>query len=164
MRVASTPTNRGGYNTGYTNSNNYSGSYNRQGNSSYNSNLSNNYNNGYSNGYGNDRRPMRGNDYGERGRGGYNNRGGYSYPDRGGYNNDWRPGNENTPWQETGTRRKDGYSENIQSGERNGHTEDIVWEEGMLPEPIGNKRDRLNSKRTRSEDEEGEQDSRRQRF
>ena len=42
--------------------------------------------------------------------------------------------------------------------------EEIVWGTGNLPEPIGNnKRDRLNSKRIRSWEEDKDRDSRRPR-
>ena len=40
--------------------------------------------------------------------------------------------------------------------------EDVVWGAGLVPEPIG-QRGRINSKRTRSWEEEEDRDSRRQR-
>ena len=75
------------------------------------------------------------------------------------------------PWQDTGARRKDGqnHSENYQERDQRGQTEteaeEIMWGTGTLPEPIGTKpRERMNSKRNRSwEEEEEDRSSRRQR-
>ena len=165
----------GNYN-GNGNSNGY-GSYNGNNSGNCNGNSGGNYNgqNRYNNGAGN------GNGYG-RGRGNYEN--GYQYAgnnSRGGGTNsylpptrnrgrEWRPGNEERPWQETGARRKEGTNnpENPQDREQQRTqrtaTEEVEWEAGDLPEPIGKSRERANSKRNRSWEEDGDPSSRRQRF
>ena len=106
---------------------------------------------------------------GQRGRGGYNN---YAYNGpRGQFGNGYRgrrEGQEDRPWDETGARRKDIQPENIRNGEQDRpernytNQQEVEWGTGELPDPIGFKRDRINSKRTRSgSEDEGEQDSRR---
>ena len=73
------------------------------------------------------------------------------------------------PWQETGARRKDGpnhsenYQERDQRGQKETDVEEIMWGPGTLLEPFGAKpRERMNSKRDRSwEEDEEDRDSRR---
>ena len=73
------------------------------------------------------------------------------------------------PWQETGARRKDGpnhsenYQERDQHGQKETDAEEIMWGPGTLPEPFGAKpRERMNSKRDRSwEEDKEDRDSRR---
>ena len=98
---------------------------------------------------------------------GYNNSG-YN-GSRGPYGNGYggREGRNEGPWQENGARRKE-YPENHRNGdqdrpERNpAGQQEVEWETGELPDPIGFKRDRLGSKRTRSgSGDEDEQDTRR---
>ena len=175
--------NNGGHNSG---SNNFryrsSNGYNNGGNGGYNGN------NGYgSNGYGNNNNGYGNNSYrnntnggsgypnGTRGsRGRFTPEYNYNGPNRGGGGGGSGPGNNMTderPWQETGARRKDGqnHSENYQERDQRGQTEteaeEIMWGTGTLPEPIGTKpRERMNSKRNRSwEEEEEDRSSRRQR-
>ena len=157
--------------SGYNNSGNYGGNrYGANGNNGH----SNNYNNGYGNNtYRNNSNGGNGYLGGNRGGRGrftpeYNhsgsNRGGGG--GGGGYDNNMI---DERPWQETGARRKDGpnhsenYQERDQRGQKETDAEEIMWGPGTLPEPFGAKpRERMNSKRNRSwEEDEEDRDSRR---
>ena len=156
---------------GYNNGGNYGGNrYGANGNNGH----SNNYNNGYGNNtYRNNSNGGNGYLGGNRGGRGrftpeYNhsgsNRGGGG--GGGGYDNNMI---DERPWQETGARRKDGpnhsenYQERDQRGQKETDAEEIMWGPGTLPEPFGAKpRERMNSKRDRSwEEDEEDRDSRR---
>ena len=153
---------QGIYNNGNRGNSNYGGS--TYGGNTYRGNFDGGNNYG---GNGNNYRGGRGrfsNEYNENGRDINNspygaNRGG------GGGNAPTRP------WQETGTRNKEGQNraENYQERDQDGLArtvveEEVEWGSGSLPEPIGNKhRERLGSKRLRSWEEDEERDLRRQR-
>ena len=166
---------------GNGNGNNYGDRRNGNGNNSNNYNEYYNGNNSRYNGGGGGLRDRPGG----RGRGnpdnGYGNRRGYgnNYSYRGGEylppsrNNgsDWQPRYNERPWQETGARRKEGnnYQENFQDRATTRNTrsdmEEVEWETGNMPAPIGNNKGRNNSKRLRSwEEEEEDQNTRRQRL
>ena len=99
---------------------------------------------------------------------GYGNNNSYR---RGNNGSDWQPRYNERPWQETGARRKEGnnYQENFQDRATTRNTrsdmEEVEWETGNMPAPIGNNKGRNNSKRLRSwEEEEEDQNTRRQRL
>ena len=167
-------------------SNNYNG-YNGNNNGSYNRFGNNNgmwdrpsgrgrgnFDSGYGNGRG---RGNFDNGYGN-GRGFGNGNGfcGDNYlPPTRNNGSEWRPRNNDRPWQETGARRKEGnnyqdsYQENGQdrapAGNMREDTEEVEWMAGDFPAPIGNNKGRNNSKRNRSwEEEEEGQETRRQRL
>ena len=129
-------------------------------------NFDNGYGNGrgrgnFENGYGNGRGNGNGNDF----------RGDNYLPSARNNGSEWRPRNNDRPWQETGTRRKEdnNYQENGQERATARITredmDEIEWMGGDLPAPIGNSKTRNNSKRNRSwEEEEEGQETRRLRL
>ena len=173
-----------GYGYGYGNGNSYNNGYGNE--SDYGNRRNSNYNHNNS-GYNDDARDnygrqgggrgnyeagYRGGTQRERGRGNYNNGKGDAYPPATRNNGlDWCPMNSDRQWQETGAQRKEGnnYSENCQDRAmpRNMRSDmdEVEWESGNLPAPIGSRK-RMNSKRRSSweMEEEEEQNNRRQRL